>query len=364
MDTAQHTSLHCLASVARHHGVDLSPERLLHDYAVGEQAGRHPAAAADGKGCRAARPANASFPGNRFTRLGDAYPVLAELENGNWVVMAGPTMSATDQEMVRVLDPLAERPEVLLVDRRAVHAAMARLGRAVEAPVRLSDTDQPFGFRWFIPELVRQRNLFRDVAIAAFVLYAPRAGNADLLPARHRQGAGARELCDADGADDRHRDRACRSTPLFTFLRRYLLLYATNKIDIRVATRTFGHLLNLPISLFEQASAGVLVKHMQQTSRIREFLTGRLFLTLLDGLSLLVFVPILFFYSVKLTLVVLGFAALVGLVVLRSSARSGGACGPLQGRGRAPGAARRNRSRHAHGQVAGAGAAAAPRLGR
>ena len=40
----------------------------------------------------------------------------------------------------------------------------------------------------------------------------------------------------------------------FSFLRRYLLLYATNKIDIRVATRTFGHLLNLPIAL-----AGVLL---------------------------------------------------------------------------------------------------------
>ncbi len=36
----------------------------------------------------------------------------------------------------------------------------------------------------------------------------------------------------------------------------------------------------------------------------------------MDGVSLLVFVPILLLYSVKLTLVVLGFAALVGLVVM------------------------------------------------
>ncbi|MGO7273583.1 peptidase domain-containing ABC transporter, partial [Rhizobium ruizarguesonis] len=70
------------------------------------------------------------------------------------------------------------------------------------------------------------------------------------------------------------------------------------------------------IALFEQASAGVLVKPMQQTGRLREVLTGRLCLTLLDGVSLLVFVPILLLYSVKLTIVVLGFAALVGLVVM------------------------------------------------
>ena len=96
---------------------------------------------------------------------------------------------------------------------------------------------------------------------------------------------------------------------IFNFLRRYLLLYATNKVDIRVATKTFGHLLGLPVTFFEHISAGVLVKHMQQAARIREFLTGRLFLTMLDALSLFVFVPVLALYSVKLTCVVLAFTA-------------------------------------------------------
>ena len=103
---------------------------------------------------------------------------------------------------------------------------------------------------------------------------------------------------------------------IFSFLRRYLLLYATNKIDIRVATKTFGHLLSLPIAFFEHISAGVLIKHMQQAGRIREFLTGRLFLTMLDALSLFVFVPVLAFYSMKLTCLVLAFTALIGVVVV------------------------------------------------
>jgi ATP-binding cassette subfamily B protein len=94
-----------------------------------------------------------------------------------------------------------------------------------------------------------------------------------------------------------------------------LLLYATNKIDIRVATKTFGHLLSLPNAFFEHISAGVLIKHMQQAARIREFLTGRLFLTMLDALSLFVFLPILALYSLKLTSLVLAFTALSGVVV-------------------------------------------------
>jgi ATP-binding cassette subfamily B protein len=185
----------------------------------------------------------------------------------------------------------------------------------VKRNFRLSDDDQPFGLRWFIPELARQRGLFGDVAVAAFVLYALGLATPIFFQLVidkvlvHESYATLTVLTIGIAI-------ALVFDAVFTFLRRYLLLYATNKIDIRVATRTFGHLLNLPIALFEQSSAGVLVKHMQQTGKIREFLTGRLFLTLLDGLSLFVFVPILLLYSVKLTLVVLGFATLVGLVVL------------------------------------------------
>ena len=67
---------------------------------------------------------------------------------------------------------------------------------------------------------------------------------------------------------------------IFGFVRQYLLLYASNKIDVRLATRTFGHLLALPIDYFERCSAGVVVRHMQQAEKIRQFLTGRMFLTL------------------------------------------------------------------------------------
>src|SRR5258707_4504383 len=54
---------------------------------------------------------------------------------------------------------------------------------------------------------------------------------------------------------------------------------------------------------------------MQQVEKIREFLTGRLFLTLLDATSLLVVVPLLFFYSGRLAALVLGFSALTAGVI-------------------------------------------------
>jgi ATP-binding cassette, subfamily B, bacterial HlyB/CyaB len=313
MSTLAHTNLQCLALVGRHHGVDLSPERLLHDYAVGEQAVpmRQLLRMAKDAGLKAK---NLTLTWRSLFQLGDAFPLLAELENGNWVIIAGAAGSG-EGEMIRVLDPLAQRPEFILLnqDQFAKHWRGSVI--LVKRSYRLSDTDQPFGFRWFIPEIVRQRSLLRDVALAAFVLYGlglatPIFFQLVIDKVLVHQSYSTLAVLTIGIAIALLFDAA------FTFLRRYLLLYATNKIDIRIATRTFGHLLNLPIALFEQASAGVLVKHMQQTGRIREFLTGRLFLTLLDAVSLLVFIPILVLYSVKLTFVVLGFAALVGLVVM------------------------------------------------
>ena len=313
MSETRHTNLQCLVLVARHHRVDLSPEKLIHDYAIGEDpvSTRQLLRMAKDAGLRAS---SVKMTWDKLFRLGEALPALAELQNGNWVIIAA---AAVDQggHHLQVIDPLARRPEFLRLDE--THFAKCWGGTIVllKRARRLLDEDQPFGWRWFFPEIVRQRSLFRDVGLAAFILYGlglatPIFFQLIIDKVLVHQSYATLTVLTIGVAVALIFDAA------FTFLRRYLLLYATNRIDIRVATRTFGHLLNLPIALFEQASAGVLVKHMQQTGRIREFLTGRLFLTLLDGLSLLVFVPILVLYSVKLTLVVLGFAALVGLVVM------------------------------------------------
>jgi len=316
MSDTSRTGVHCLAFVARHHGVDMAPDRLVHDYALGDQplSPRQLLRMAKDGGLRAR---SSRMGWKELLRLRDAYPVLAQLSNGNWVIVAGPaeTVDGKTPDAVRVLDPLAKRPEPLLIARDQFASRWNGEVVFLKRTFKLGDPEQPFGLRWFLPEIFKQRRLFGDVAIAAIVLYALGLATPIFFQLVidkvliHESYATLTVLTIGIGA-------ALIFDAAFTYLRRYLLLYATNRIDIRVATRTFGHLLNLPIALFEQASAGVLVKHMQQTARIREFLTGRLFLTLLDGLSLFVFLPVLLLYSVKLTLVVVGFALLVGVIVL------------------------------------------------
>ncbi|MCB8822998.1 peptidase domain-containing ABC transporter [Microvirga rosea] len=307
------TSLHCLVAVARHYGADLSAEQLAHTYALQDEpvSWQLLLRMAREAGLRAKK---VKLTWSQLLNLREAFPAIARLSNGNWVVVAG-VQTEDQNDKVIILDPKALRPEpLILAEQDFCKAWQGEIILVKPAPKSFKDPTRPFGFLWFAPELFRQRRLFGDVIAAALVLYA--LGLAVPIFSQlvidkvltHESYATLYVLAGGVAL-------ALIFDAIFTFLRRYLLLYASNRIDMRVAVRTFAHLLSLPMGYFEKIPAGILVKHMQQAGRIREFLTGRLFTSILDGLSLLVFLPVLLLYSVKLTLVVLAFTACVALAI-------------------------------------------------
>jgi len=302
-----------LVRIAGHHCIDLSVDRLRHTYAVGDR----PIAQAlllrmaKEAGLRAR---TVKLTWDALLGLGEAYPALVQLANGNWIIVTAACKDAAGNDAVSIFDPLAEQPEPLTITKERFYANWRGDALLLKRSRGLDDAPRPFGFRWFIPELFRERRLFADVAVAAVLLYAlglvvPIFFQLVIDKVLVHESFATLYVLAAGVAI------ALLFDAIFTFLRRYLLLYATNKVDIRIATKTFSHLLGLPISFFEHISAGVLVKHMQQAARIREFLTGRLFLTVLDAVSLLVFVPILALYSMRLTFLVLAFTGIIGIVV-------------------------------------------------
>ncbi len=178
----------------------------------------------------------------------------------------------------------------------------------------LLDDKQPFGLRWFIPEIIKQKQFLRDVAVAALVLHllalaVPIFMQLVIDKVIVHQGYSTLYVLSGGVM------LALLFEAVFSYLRQFYLLHATNRIDIRLARKTFSHLLRLPITFFETGTAGVITRHMQQGEKIRQFLTGRLFTTLLDASVLIVFLPVLFFYSATLTLVVLAFTGVIAAVV-------------------------------------------------
>lgn len=306
-----HTALSCFVAVARHHGVDLTVERLAHDHALGdtEPTTEKLLRIAQENGFKA-QDAALDWQG-LIRQPAAAFPFLLRLRNGNSVVAVG---FKADTSEVAIADPLADKAAPLLLSHDTLGSAWSGEAVFLKRIYRLADERQPFGIRWFVPEILRQKSVFRDVAVAALVLHFL----ALVLPIffqlvidkvlTHESYSTLYVL--AGGAAIFLVFEA-----VFGFLRQYLLLFATSKIDLRLATRVFSHLLSLPIVFFERTLAGVLLQHVQQNRRIREFLTGRLFLTLLDASVLVVFVPVLFLYSAKLAVILLVFCAAIALVI-------------------------------------------------
>src|ERR1700688_1130813 len=161
------TALDCLARVAAHHGVDLPAERLRHAYAVDgtpiSQTLLLRMAKEEGLRARSTR-----LDWDALFRLGEAYPALVRLANGNWIVVSGAGEGPDGEEMVSVIDPLAERQhEPLIVGKQRFCASWLGETILIKRNRGFSGSQQAFGFRWFIPELQREWRLFADVAVAA-----------------------------------------------------------------------------------------------------------------------------------------------------------------------------------------------------
>ena len=311
----KHTAVQCLSLLARHHGLEVSPKRLVHDYSLEEEEPkvRRLLRIAQDNGLKAK---HARLTWKQFGKMEQAFPAIAKLNNGNYVILVGlrsvQNDDGTESEQMALFDPLADQSGFVYLNQEKFEGAWKGEVILAKRKYSLLDQKQPFSLRWFLPEIIRQRTAFTDVAVAALFIHL-----IALVVPLFFQIVIDKVLVNSAMETLRVLTIGICCALVFDailgFMRSYLLLFATSKIDIRVATRTFGHMLRLPMDFFEQTTAGVLTKHMQQTNQIREFLTGSLFLTLLDSTALFIFLPILFFYSGSLTAVVLLFAAMLAI---------------------------------------------------
>ena len=91
-------------------------------------------------------------------------------------------------------------------------------------------------------------------------------------------------------------------------LRRYLLYHTANKLDLSLIVSFITHALRLPLGYFETLYVGDITSRISENRKIRRFLTGDALITLLDVLSVFVYVSLMLWYSWQLTLL-----ALVGI---------------------------------------------------
>ncbi|WP_250881335.1 ABC transporter transmembrane domain-containing protein, partial [Escherichia coli] len=88
-------------------------------------------------------------------------------------------------------------------------------------------------------------------------------------------------------------------------LRTYIFAHSTSRIDVELGAKLFRHLLALPISYFESRRVGDTVARVRELDQIRNFLTGQALTSVLDLLFSFIFFAVMWYYSPKLTLVIL-----------------------------------------------------------
>jgi len=99
-------------------------------------------------------------------------------------------------------------------------------------------------------------------------------------------------------------------------MRHYLMSHTTNAVDVELGARLFKHLLHLPLSYFESRRSGDTVARMRELEDARIFLTGQALTSWLDLLFAIVYLAVMFYYSLALTLVVLRVAGFFGASAL------------------------------------------------
>lgn len=88
-------------------------------------------------------------------------------------------------------------------------------------------------------------------------------------------------------------------------LRRYLLYHTANKLDLSLIVSFVTHALQLPLSYFETRYVGDITSRINENRKIRRFMTGDALITVLDVLSVFVYVSLMLWYSWQLTLLAL-----------------------------------------------------------
>ncbi len=161
-----------------------------------------------------------------------------------------------------------------------------------------------FDFSWFIPSLVKHRKLLGEALLISFMLQlfalvSPLFFQVVMDKVLVHKGLTTLDvlviglLC------------IVIFESVLSALRSYVFSHTTSRIDVELGSRLFRHLMALPLAYFQARRVGDSVARVRELENIRSFLTGNALTVVLDVFFSVVFIAVMLFYSVPLTLIVL-----------------------------------------------------------
>ncbi|TIX90512.1 type I secretion system permease/ATPase [Rhizobium sp. P44RR-XXIV] len=237
-------------------------------------------------------------------------PAIVKLKEGGYILYGG----LTPTNEFRFVDPVTR-----VAREVSAEAALSEIEAEVvlvQRRFRGEGLDpKTFGFSWFLPSIWRYRKPLANVLLASlfvqlFALVTPLFFQAIVDKVVVHKGYSTLAVLVGGLAVLGIFDVSLQ------YLRSYALSHTTNRIDVELGRRLFGHLLRLPLGYFETRSAGQTVARVRELETIRSFLTGQALFSAIDLFFALIFIGVLLAYSWQLTLIVVGSIPLYVLITI------------------------------------------------
>jgi subfamily B ATP-binding cassette protein HlyB/CyaB len=226
-------------------------------------------------------------------------------------------LKATDSTVLLFDDKSRNAFETALKDFASDYAGQVVLFIAGEKGLAASDPalkeTREFGFKWFIPELLKHKQIWRDVLLASLAIQLMALATPiftqiviDKVIVHHTISTlwviaiGMIVFMVFSG--------------VMTWVRQYLVLHTGNRIDAVLGKQVFEHLFKLPPRYFDHRPTGVLIARVHGVETIREFISGAAVTLCLDVPFLFIFLAIMIYYSGILTLVSLAALAIMAVM--------------------------------------------------
>jgi len=160
-----------------------------------------------------------------------------------------------------------------------------------------------FDFSWFIPSLVKYRKLFSEVLVVSlflqlFALVSPLFFQVVMDKVLVHKGLTTLDVLVIGLLV------VVVFESVLTTLRTYVFSHTTSRIDVELGARLFRHLVSLPLAYFQSRRVGDSVARVRELENIRSFLTGNAITLVLDLMFSVIFIAVMFAYSVPLTVIV------------------------------------------------------------
>lgn len=237
------------------------------------------------------------------------FPALLHWQTESWVIVYG-----VRGNRLIIGNPLNLEQNCESIPKTIVEASWDGKLWQVE-PIQKQER---FNLTWFLPAVWQYRNLLFEVLFASFTLQVLGLGTPIITQVIIDKVMVQQSIPTLNVMAVALLGIAVFEAVL-GILRLFIFTHTARRLDLRLSSQLFRHLMRLPLAYFENRRVGDTVARVQELENIREFITGTAMTVILDSLFAGVYLAIMFYYNTKLTWIALAVLPLFALLTLSAT---------------------------------------------